>query len=674
MPRRRRRWPWLLATLVLLLIAGLLHTGWPFMAYPVTELQISRPAPLPAERIQVPVAGVAEVDITPPIGIPKFGYSAWARPADGFRTRLRARAFYLHAPDSTPLALVTLDLGAGSRVLHSRVAELIAARTDVPAHGLSLLATHTHSGPGQYLDSDFYNVFGSDSPGFDPQLAEFLSQQIADAVIQAFEGRRAARVATGQSEVRGFTRNRSLAAWARNPGAQDRDDDGADALRAINPRLTMLRIDLEADDGRYYPAGALTSFSIHGTAIPAFTRPWHADVWAWLGRDVALGIAADHETPFVPVHGAYQATHGDNSPAWVRGQRGDREARRIGEGLAGHALQLFNRLGDQLDDTLRTAVASRELDLLALPEAERHGLCSRAIVGAATAGAAEGDEVFPISWLPYLQHGWPRRVFTDGCHSEKQWMLSGLQRLLPASRFPHRPLLQIVQVNDMVLVALPWEVTLESGNRLREAVTAELPRGAWQVEISSVANGYVGYATTPEEYSLQYYEGGHTLYGPGTLAFLTAASQQLARDLVTHGDIDEVGGPWHYRLRSRDYWPQTDLPVASRSVAAPPVFVPADGPGEAHWRFRFHGEHPAHLDLTQPLLSIEADHGNGWQPFYRHDVREDDQGSQLRLRWLDNTATGADYAVHWYDPPAPSPAVRFRIRIEGEPVLFSPAF
>ncbi|HBC19746.1 MAG TPA: hypothetical protein DC022_13610, partial [Alcanivorax sp.] len=195
------------------IIGGLLHTAWPFLFYPRQNLSFSFPVqPITADD-STAKAGIAERDSTPPAGIPKFGYSAWAKDADGFRTRLKARAFYLKGPGQTPLAIVQLDLGSGSLVLRHRVAELIADHTDVPSHAVTLLVTHTHSGPGQYLGSDFYNVFGSNRPGFDPALFEFLSQRIADAVIDAYESRREARFAVGQSDLFGVTRNRSIEAW-----------------------------------------------------------------------------------------------------------------------------------------------------------------------------------------------------------------------------------------------------------------------------------------------------------------------------------------------------------------------------------------------------------------------------------------------------------------------------
>ena len=62
------------------------------------------------------LAGAAEVDITPPPGLPKAGYSANATDGVGFRTRLRARVLHLRAGVAS-LAIVHCDLLGGSSLL-----------------------------------------------------------------------------------------------------------------------------------------------------------------------------------------------------------------------------------------------------------------------------------------------------------------------------------------------------------------------------------------------------------------------------------------------------------------------------------------------------------------------------------------------------------------------------
>lgn len=642
MPRSKINWWRKLLILLVVGLGALLYVeSRPFVSYPVHQLSGKLPAgqlfPAPSQA----VAGMAVIDITPPIGLPKFGYSAWAKNADGFRTRLKARAFYLRGPDGEPMALVQLDLGAGSLALHHAVAERVAARTDVSPHALSLLVTHTHTGPANYLDSDFYNVYGGNRPGFDPVLFEFLASRISDAVIQAFEQRRPARFATGQTPVWGLTRNRSVQAWANNFNIAASEINEALAFRAVNPQMTMLRIDLQDDDGQFYPAGALTAFSIHGTSIPAFTAPYHADVWAWLARDVEAAMRASG-TPFAPLHGPFQATHADNNPAWHLGERGDIASRRIGKALAREAVGLWRSLGDQLDNQLTLQSGSRLVDVLTLHDNARFGLCERAIVGAATAGAANGDEVFPIGYLPYFQEGWPRRMFTDGCHGAKQWMLSKLQPLLLSpERYPHRALLQVLRINNLVLVTAPWEVTLESGNAIRKEVAAQLPEGEWLIEISSLANGMFGYVTTPAEYALQYYEGGHTIYGPQTLDFLRGQFRMLSGELVADGVVRDIPGEYRFDLLSRHFWPEPGKRQAQRKLLGKAEFVRGELPMEPYWQLSVLAEPPEQMKLHEPLLYVENEAG---------DIVATDEGTDLQIRLIEYQGDNGHYELRWYNP------------------------
>jgi neutral ceramidase len=55
------------------------------------------------------------------------------------------------------------------------------------------------------------------------------------------------------------------------------------------------------------------------------------------------------------------------------------------------------------------------------------------------------------------------------------------------------------------------------------------------------ANEYAGYVTTREEYATQQYEGGHTLYGPWTLAAYQQELTRLAKVLEGEADADSNG-------------------------------------------------------------------------------------------------------------------------------------
>ena len=172
-------------------------TESPLLPFVDTQVDVARfaikPVGLEDQLPQVDglLAGAAEVDITPPPGMPKAGFSKNAHDGEGFRTRLRARVLHLRS-GRTSLALVQLDLLSGSSLLQHLVARAVAARTDVRLPGLFLGATHTHAGPGQFDASPFYNRFASNRPGFDPAWTNWLAERIAGAVVSAVESRRPA--------------------------------------------------------------------------------------------------------------------------------------------------------------------------------------------------------------------------------------------------------------------------------------------------------------------------------------------------------------------------------------------------------------------------------------------------------------------------------------------------
>lgn len=91
--------------------------------------------------------------------------------------------------------------------------------------------------------------------------------------------------------------------------------------------------------------------------------------------------------------------------------------------------------------------------------------------------------------------------------------------------------IQIVTLGNLAIIALPWEVTTNSGRRIRNAVLDELEdAGIDYAVISGLSNGFVHYLTTREEYSVQNYEGASTIFGPWTLE---AVQQEMTR-LATH--------------------------------------------------------------------------------------------------------------------------------------------
>jgi hypothetical protein len=87
------------------------------------------------------------------------------------------------------------------------------------------------------------------------------------------------------------------------------------------------------------------------------------------------------------------------------------------------------------------------------------------------------------------------------------------------------PLLAI-RVGDGLIASIPGEATKEVGARTRAAIGSAIAgSGIAHVAISGLANEYLSYFTTPEEYERQHYEGGQTYFGKLSSVLI---EQQLA--------------------------------------------------------------------------------------------------------------------------------------------------
>jgi neutral ceramidase len=113
----------------------------------------------------------------------------------------------------------------------------------------------------------------------------------------------------------------------------------------------------------------------------------------------------------------------------------------------------------------------------------------------------------------------PEQVF---CHDPKPILLN--------PGYAHRPYewsastvdIQMLRVGNFVMLIMPGELTTMAGRRMREALRARLISSGIlgsdaYVVVTGPANTYGHYVTTPEEYTVQRYEGASTIFGPFTL-------------------------------------------------------------------------------------------------------------------------------------------------------------
>jgi len=535
--------------------------------------------------------GCARTDIT--VYEPGIGMLGWAyhdNVVRGVAMPLHARAFVLEQPGGGRLALVVAEVCFVTRALRSAVLDEIAAR---PALGLEpervvLTATHTHSGPGGYSDTVFYNA---SIPGFSRHVLDGLTRGIVSALEQACARLTPARarVHAGRlpvSEPVAF--NRSIRSYEANADVSDRTGQ-AHSPTALDREMTILRF----DDATGRPLGLVSWFGVHGTSVHRQNTLLHPDnkgvAAAWFERYAAerLGspdfVAAFAQAPcadvspnrnYHPRRGMTVGEHEDDYlAAQLNGQIQARFARELFESTPQDAA-LEPRLdgallhADFADLAVQPAYADGRADRRTVPAVlglrmivgtkEGPGLPYQLAPLVETASRARrllgawarGDDDHPHApKLPLLELGLGRRGRTLGLVPQDRPYpvpdgadptVGFLNRVLRDDALDERPWApqvlpaQIVRIGDLAIAATAGELTTVAGRRLRAGLQARLAEGGvTRVVAMPYSNTYAGYITTPEEYACQGYEGGHTLFGRWTLGGHRTLFDRVAGRLLT---------------------------------------------------------------------------------------------------------------------------------------------
>jgi hypothetical protein len=260
-------------------------------------------------------AGAARVPLAVPAGAPLAGYGSlarrqllpdvrgrhshafWFQPSRGARDELAARALVLES-GGRRVAWVAVDLLAVDQTLTADAARRLEAAGVRPAT-LILSASHTHSGPGAFVDSTVLGLLTLDR--LDPAVREALLGAIVGAVRQADAGRRPARLATASVTAPGLVRSR--------------------LDQPLDHELLVVKV----TSARGEPLALVWNYAIHGTTLGARNLRLSGDV---MGEASTL-LERDLGVPVLFVNGAV----GDVSP----GRHGERATAEVGAELASAA-------------------------------------------------------------------------------------------------------------------------------------------------------------------------------------------------------------------------------------------------------------------------------------------------------------------------------------------------
>lgn len=405
-------------------------------------------------------AGFGKRLISPAVGSPLAGFAARKENCEGIHDELFARALVIDN-GSAVIALVSLDLLAVASDFVEKVRSAVAARIPIEPAAVLISSTHTHAGP--VTVSTFFNPDES----LDATYMARLGEAIATAIEDAWKSRFAARIGVGAGMVEGLGVNR------RSP-----DKNPVDREIGI----------VKVDDAFGNTKAILINYGCHPTV---------------LGPD---NLLASGDFPAAAIERVENQLGPGSFAMYVNGAQGDisvghsSELSAIGVVTPGRTFERATELGNNLGNAVLEAlpaIATKssaqlrfETLIAGLPikpypdpsQTARELREAETRVDGLSANGNSAEYMRAQSEVLYasITHYYARetRKYADG--------------VLPIE-------LQAIQIDDAVFVAVPAEVFVEIGMRIKSA-------SPLRTFVAGVTNGYIGYLPSRKAYETGGYE------------------------------------------------------------------------------------------------------------------------------------------------------------------------
>jgi neutral ceramidase len=242
----------------------------------------------------------------------------------------------------------------------------------------------------------------------------------------------------------------------------------------------------------------------------------------------------------------------------------------------------------------------------------------------------------------------------------------------------------MIQIDDVLLLPLPFETTKEAGIRIarqcQDKLKSENKNDLRSFVVISCANGYYGYVTTPEEYSIQRYEGGHTLYGPQTQPFLAQHLIKMTLEMEQGKNAGHFPEHWTYDLRAKIFLTSEVKSQTEIKSKTNPIFHAGKVNDEPYWSYIWEALPPQPLSWSQTMVRVEnSDDGITWKQLRWNGQPLDDSGYDIAILCNDvvNHGETAIYETRWYNPPVSEKKSFYRFVIlpqAGQNFLYSAPF
>lgn len=436
-------------------------------------------------------AGMARLDVTPPLRLPLSGFGGRAKATTGILDPLHATALVLENAERS-VALISADVLSLDAEQAAEIRTRASEATGIPAGNILVHATHTHAGP---LSCSMLG-FGRR----DPRYESVLIERTGDAVRLAKERMQPVELAFGVHEVQAGINRRLLrngtVHLAPNPDGP-RDD-----------RVMTLAF-LPRGEGRRVPIGLVVWTAVHPVVLGSEN--------SLISRDFP-GVTVDTIERALPGATCLYLTGpcGNIRPNFPGDTSRLEGMFAVGRRVAGAALCGFSAARRTLDPSLRVVQSHVQVPLLPLPPInEVRSLWESRRAALATTGLLESD------WSAFdSQYAWAAKA------------LAALRKDAGAP-LPQTHLnveLQVLRIGEVTLAAMPFEVFVE--------YQAGLDRTQRDAFIVGFANGNYGYLYTQEAFSAGGYEVDRAFYlyqlqqfAPECESVVGAALAQLVSEL-----------------------------------------------------------------------------------------------------------------------------------------------
>lgn len=457
--------------------------------------------------------GLAESDITPPVGYPMAGYYH-ERLADGTLDPLKARAIVFR-DGSTAGALVVCDLIGIATDLSREVRRRASAQTGIPAEHIVLAATHSHTAPDYMKELCLY-LGNKEQVELRAKYIQQLIEAPVEAIVRAQAEAFPASVATGTvAQVvpvafnrRSIMRDGSVRTWqpASNP-------DVVRPAGPIDPSIGMIAIRDSAGTTR----GVVSNFALHLDTVGG-TR-WSADYPYFIERTLRRDVHPEVISIFGT--GCCGDINHVNPASTVR-NKADFIGEALGKSISGHLSQLTPLADTRL--FVQSQTVSLPLEKVTAEEVER----SVQILGLVQSGAKVEflDHVTAYKKLILDQF-----LRTTPYAASDQHLTWGLSRSL-AGVGEYLPVDVTVMTlgHDVAVVCLPGEVFVDLGLAIKQASPF---RTTILVELSNAVETI--YVPHRAAYAGGSYEVTNSTVQPGSGELLVEAAVGLLRQATSKG-------------------------------------------------------------------------------------------------------------------------------------------